>query len=431
MDRNEKVIVMPALPSVRKNMFYASIAYGFFALTQWGIVVVLSRIGTPEDVGTLTVLTALITPIFLLANMDMRNGHSADDLTDFSPTDYYALRLWSSFFAILIIALIAFTYLDSSGAFVQISAIAYSAVKFFGAQINMNHGVFQRAERMDFVARSLLCQGAFGLTAFTLGYHYSSNLSVAFLSEATAWCLSLVLIDRQLLSSLGKRIRFGAILDVPFSKIIRLARWTIPLGLAVFLMASASSIPRLVLERYVDISAVGVFGAIAYINIALNIVGNAIGSSSSARLRRLYRSGSKIKFLRLSLILSLLAACIGGFLCLFVYLFGEKVLTLMYGVFYANVEVFKVTILAAAIRLIAAPLQFSVNAGQAFWWRMLNNSAVFSIAVFSSMLLVPDYGLIGAAWTMVVLSALHLLLSLVALYVVVGKIELPKNKEIA
>ena len=421
---------MPALPSVRKNMLFATLAYGFFALTQWGIVVVLSRIGTPEDVGALTVLTALITPIFLLANMDMRNGHSADDLTDFTPPDYYALRLWSSFFAVLFVVLITFTYLDSSGALVQVSAVAYAVVKFVGAQINMNHGVFQRAEKMDFVARSLLCQGAFGLTAFTLGYYYSSNLSVAFLSEATAWCLSLILIDRQLLGSLGKSIRFGTILNVPFSKVLRLARWSIPLGLAVFLMASASSIPRLVLERYVDISAVGVFGAIAYINIALNIVGNAIGSSSSARLRRLYRSGSKAKFLRISLILALLAACIGGGLCSLVYLLGEQILTLMYGAFYANIEVFKITILAAAIRLIAAPLQFSVNAGQAFWRRMLNNSAVFSVAVVTSVLLIPGYGLIGAAWAMVALSVVHLLLSLAALYVVFSTIELPENKEI-
>ena len=193
-------------------------------------------------------------------------------------------------------------------------------------------------------------------------------------------------------------------------------------------MAAAGSIPRLVLERNVDLSAVGVFGAIAYINIALNIVGNAIGSSSSARLRRLYRFGKKSKFLQLSLILTFLSAFIGGVLCLSVYLFGEQVLTLMYGAFYANIEVFKITILAAAIRLMAAPLQFSINAGQAFWRRMLNNSVVFSISVVFSALLIPEYGLIGAAWAMVALSAAHLLLSVVSLYVVVRKIDHPDEK---
>ena len=292
----------------------------------------------------------------------------------------------------------------------------------------MNHGVFQRAERMDFVARSLLCQGVFGLTAFTIGYYFSGNLSVAFLAEAAAWCLSLLVIDRRLLSNLGKNIGLDAVLKVSLRTVLRLARWTLPLGLAVFLMAAAGSIPRLVLERNVDLSAVGVFGAIAYINIALNIVGNAIGSSSSARLRRLYRFGKKSKFLQLSLILTFLSAFIGGVLCLSVYLFGEQVLTLMYGAFYANIEVFKITILAAAIRLMAAPLQFSINAGQAFWRRMLNNSVVFSISVVFSALLIPEYGLIGAAWAMVALSAAHLLLSVVSLYVVVRKIDHPDEK---
>jgi O-antigen/teichoic acid export membrane protein len=410
-------------PSVQKNIFFATLANIFFALTQWGIVVVLTRIGTPEDVGTLTVLTALVTPIFMLANMDMRNGHSADDLTDFTPTDYVALRLLSSFLAVLLVLLLALTYFAESGFLIQVSAVAYALVKFIGAQINMNHGFFQRAERMDYVARSLFCQGAFGLCLFTVAYYYSKSLPVAFFAEAVAWSLSLLIIDRRLLRGLGRAVPVSDTLNVSGKTLLQLARWTIPLGLAVFMMTAASSWPRLVLERHVDISLLGVFGAIAYINIALNIVGNAIGSSSSARLRRLYRDGKKSRFLKLTLLLASLSGLLGGVLCLFVYLYGGEVLTFMYGEFYANTEVFEITIIAAAIRFVAAPMQFSINAGQAFRRRMFNSTTVLIVSIFASMILIPENGLLGAAWAMVTLSVVNLLLTLAAFFVVFNKIN--------
>jgi len=410
-------------PTMRKNIFFATLANIFFALTQWGILIVLTRVGTPEDVGSLTVITALVTPIFMLANMDMRNGHSADDLTDFTPTDYVALRLISSFLATLTICFIALTYLDKFGYLVQASAIAFSLAKFVGGQINMNHGFFQRAERMDFVARSLFCQGAFGLCLFAIVYFYSKNLPLAFSAQAVAWWISLVIIDKRLLRGLGKVVPVIDILRVSGKTVLRLARWTYPLGLAVFMMTAASSWPRLVLERHVDISLVGVFGAIAYINIALNIVGNAIGSSSSSRLRRLYSAGNKSRFLRLTLLLSSLSGLLGGLLCLLVYLFGAEILSVMYGEFYANTEVFEITIIAAAIRFVAAPLQFSINAGQAFRRRMFNSASVLIVAILASMIFIPEYGLLGAAWALVSLSAANLFLTLAAFFVVLNKIN--------
>ena len=418
----------PSAPSIKKNILFATLANLFFALTQWGIVVVLTRIGTPEDVGTLTVLTALVTPIFMLANMDMRNGHSADDLTDFTPTDYVALRLAASLLAVLLVLALALTYFSASGYLVQVSAATYAVVKFIGAQINMNHGIFQRAERMDYVARSLFCQGAMGLCFFTLIYYWTKSLPLAFLAEATAWFTSLVLIDRQMLRKLSRAVSLKELVAVHGKSLRRLARWTYPLGLAVFLMTAASSTPRLVLERYVDISILGVFGAIAYINIALNIVGNAIGTSTSSRLRRLYRAGERGRFLRLSILLAMFSGLLGALLSVVVYVFGENILTFMYGEFYANTAVFEITIIAAAIRFVAAPMQFSINAGQAFRRRMFNSSTVLCVAMVASFIMIPQQGVLGAAWALVALSMANLMLTLAAFVVVLGKIKINQKE---
>jgi len=95
----------------------------------------------------------------------------------------------------------------------------------------------------------------------------------------------------------------------------------------------------------------------------------------------------------------------------------------MYGEFYANTEVFEITIIAAAIRFVAAPLQFSINAGQAFRRRMFNSASVLIVAILASMIFIPEYGLLGAAWALVSLSAANLFLTLAAFFVVLNKIN--------
>jgi O-antigen/teichoic acid export membrane protein len=239
-------------------------------------------------------------------------------------------------------------------------------------------------------------------------------LAVAFLVEALAWLICLWWIDRRFLDRLHAHVPFRTAIAVPWRRISKLARWMLPLGLAVFLMTASASVPRLVLERYVPLSAVGIFGAIAYINIALNTVSSALGTASAARLRRFYRQGAKGLFVRLSVKLTLLSAGLGVLLWCAALVAGESALRMLYGNEYARGDVLQLCILAAALRITAAPLQFAMTAGQAFRRRMANNSLTFVVAIVASLALIPTHGVLGAAWALVVLSAVNLLLTMLA-----------------
>ena len=409
-------------PSMHHNVVYASLGGALFALTQWGIVVVVARLGSPVEVGVVTVVTALVTPIFLFAQMGMRDGHSVDDLDRFTRADYLALRLVSSLMAVGIIGVLIFTYLVPSGVLVQATAAAFALVKLFGAQTNMNHGIFQRAERLDFVAISMISRGLLGLLAFAVCYWWTRSLVLAFLAEALAWWLCQWAVDRRLLQRLNAHVPMREVLAVSPQRMLQLARWMFPLGLAIFLMAASASVPRLVLERHVELALVGIFGAIAYVNVALNTVSGAIGTAAAARLRRLYRQGARRRFLRLSVQLTLLSAALGGALWMVAFLAGDIILQLLYGAEYAHRELFQIAIFAAALRITASPLQFALTAGQAFWRRMSNNSLTFLVAIAASLLLIPSLGVIGAAWALVVLSAANLLLTLIAFTQVLARI---------
>jgi O-antigen/teichoic acid export membrane protein len=417
-----------AKPSLRRNAMYSAFANGVFGLTQWGMIIVVARLGSASDVGVITVITALVTPIFMFAQMAMRDGHSVDDLDDFTRADYVALRILSSLVALAVAGLLILTYLSPSGVVVQASASAFALVKLMGAQTNMNHGIFQRAERLDYVAVSIISRGVFGLMAFAACYWVTRNLALAFVAEALAWWICLWLIDRRFLERLDARTSLRTALQVPARRMFKLAQWMLPLGFAIFLMTASSSVPRLVLERYVSLPLVGIFGAIAYINIALNTVSSAIGTASAARMRRQYRQGAKSRFIRLSVTLTLLSFGLGVLLWLAALVAGVPILRVLYGSEYARGDIFQLAILAAALRITAAPLQFAMTAGQAFWQRMANSSLTFVAAVIAAIALIPSQGVIGAAWAMVIPSALSLVLTAVAFLQVIKRMPPPSGQ---
>lgn len=412
-------------PSLKSNILYAGVGNALFALTQWGILSIVARLGTAEEVGAITIAAALVTPLFFLASMGMRDGHAVDDLDRFSRADYVALRVVSSVLAFLIVLLLVVTYRSSSGWLVQSTTLAFATVKFFGAQATMNHGIFQRAERMDYVARSMLSRGLLGLAAFAAAYWLTGDLPLALLCEAGAWWACVWLVDRRMLEFLGTRTSMAEVLQASLKNVGRLALWLLPLGLSISLMRAAGSAPPLVLERHVDLATVGVFGAVAYVNTALSTVSGAIGTASAARLRRLYRAGERRRFGRLVLKLSALSTAVGAALVGAAWLFGDAILASIYGAGYRRGDLLVIVVIASALRIAGAPFQFALTAGQAFGRRFVNNAVTFAAALVAALVLVPRAGAMGAAWAMVIATAVNLLLTTRSFQIVSGMIVVP------
>jgi O-antigen/teichoic acid export membrane protein len=415
--------VAPAL-SLRRNVAHAAFGKVVFALTQLGILSVVTHLGTPEDVGAMTVASALVTPLFFLTSMGMRDVHAVDDLDRFTRADYVAVRLVGGILAVLIVALLAATYLSPSGWIVQAAAVAFAFVKFFGAQSSLNHGIFQRAERLDFVSASVMFRGLSGLCVFALAFWLSRNLPLALAAEAAAWFVT-NLFDQRLLSRLGARTAMSEVIAVRPAKLARLAWWVLPLGVSLWLSRTAASVPPLVLERYADLATVGVFGAMAYLHTALSALSHTLGSASAARLRRLYRTGEQQKFARLAIKLTLFSAILGASGVLIAWFAGDPILGVLFGEEYKRSDLLVVVLLASAISITGGPLLTAISAGQAFRSRLTISGTVLVIGVIVAFVLIPRFGAFGAAWALVVTNAANLLLTMLTFRAVSTRIVTP------
>ncbi|WP_424930552.1 lipopolysaccharide biosynthesis protein [Amaricoccus tamworthensis] len=415
--------------SIRRNVLYGLIGNVIFALTQWGIIAVVARMGSPEEVGAITVATALVTPIFFMAAMSMREGHSVDDLTEFNTTHYFALRLVNSVVAMLVICALVAMWDVYQGSLVQTTTLAFMLVKFVGTQANMSYGSFQRAQRLDFVAVSYAIRGVLGLAGFAAAYALTGALWVAFLVEALMWIGAQWFVDRRFLARLDITNRLSAVFEVRPGILLKLFLWMLPLGLAGFFVNATASAPRLVLAQHVDLSLVGVFGAIAYINTALATVTNAIGSASAAHLRRLVREGRRARFQKLSLKLVCMSSAIGVSILAVVWFAGPWILNLLYGGLFVDQRLFVLVILSTALRMAAAPLQFAMTAGHVFWRRLWINFAAFAVTLAAAVILIPSQGVYGAAYALLLGVAVRTLLLLVFFFRLSLSIQLPSGTE--
>ncbi len=59
--------------SLKRNIAFSIVGRGYYAVTQFLIIMIAAQLGTLEDVGVLTLAAAIVTPLFFLATMGTRD----------------------------------------------------------------------------------------------------------------------------------------------------------------------------------------------------------------------------------------------------------------------------------------------------------------------------------------------------------------------
>src|SRR5487761_2005637 len=87
--------------SMRGNFAWMTIGNAVYAASQWGMVSVLARLGSPEIVGQYALGVAVSTPILMLAQLNLRSVIATDVKREHSFADYRGVRLISLSLALL------------------------------------------------------------------------------------------------------------------------------------------------------------------------------------------------------------------------------------------------------------------------------------------------------------------------------------------
>jgi O-antigen/teichoic acid export membrane protein len=179
------------------------------------------------------------------------------------------------------------------------------------------------------------------------------------------------------------------------------------------LASLGNNIPRYFIERFRGEASLGYFSAMAYLLVVGNVVVSAMGQSASPRLSKYYIAGNSLAFRRLLLRFLGLAALLGLAGIAAVNLIGREVLTLLYRPDYAqHLDVFAWIALASAITFVNAILGYGMTSAHFFKIQTPIFIGVVLAMTGACFVLVPAYGLVGAAQAMVIASSVQGLTSL-------------------
>lgn len=441
---------------LRHNFSWTLIGNAIYAACQWGMLVAIAKLGSPEMLGQFTLGLAITAPVLMFTNLHLRTVQVTDAKQQFIFGDYLALRIIGTIVGMLVILGLVATTSYRTETTIAIGFIALA--KAFETLSDVCYGLLQQNEQMDRIARASIVKGLLSLLMMSLGLYLSKSIVVGAAGLALAWGLVLVcldlpnaskLLDRSLLpaagnanqpATIGLKPRWDSrslyrlaklslpqgvamkILHFNFSlprprwnvrALTKLAWLALPLGVVMMLASLYLNVPRYFIQNYLGEKELGIFGALSYLMVVGNIVINALSESTSARLAKYYADGERSKFGTLTFQLLAIFGGFGLLGVLFAALIGKQALTLIYRAEYAqHQEVFVLLMLAAGIGYVSTGLGYAVTAAQYFRVQIPVCMAMTATSAVVCLWLIPTQGMQGAAISLVTAATVQLTLHL-------------------
>lgn len=396
-------------PSLRKNVAWSLVGNVVYAASQWAMLVILAQLTSPLAVGQFALGMALTAPVVLLLNLQLRAAQATDARGAYEFRDYLALRLTAV--ALSLVVVIAAALVAGYRRETVFVVVGIALAKCAESITDVFHGLFQRHERMELIAKSCIAKSALSLGAFSAGIYFTGDVAWGVAGLAAAWTAMLVGYDIPQAMRLSRQDPAKPIDLRPRWRgrpLLQLVRVTLPLGLASMLIALNTNLPRYFLEHFLGEKSLGIFAALAYFVIAGSTAVGAVAESAMPRLANHHARGDSAEYGRLLGKLLAVAVVVGVLGVGVTLLAGRLLLQVVYGAEYAAAAPAFVWIMAAGLlTYVASVLSNGLLAARRFAEQLMLLACVALVMAGACAVLVPQFGLVGAALALLCAAAVH------------------------
>ncbi|PSB46096.1 polysaccharide biosynthesis protein [Cyanosarcina cf. burmensis CCALA 770] len=397
--------------TLRRNFSWTFVGNAIYSACQWGMLVVLAKLGSPEVVGQFTLGLAITAPVLMFTNLQLRAVQATDAKHQYTFGDYLGLRLLATGVALAIIVAIIFfaNYRWETSAVILVIGLA----KVVESISDVFYGLIQQHERMDRIAISLIIKGPLSLLFLGFGVYITGGILFGVVGLAFAWVVVLIAYDVRSGALILKEKVLTRQVEVDkktvIEKIKLQPRWdmkmlgqlvwlSLPLGIVMMLISLNTNIPRYFIEQYLGERDLGIFAAISYLIVAGRMLVSSLGESASPKLAKYYSIGDSSAFRTLIFKLLGIGILLGG-TCILVALFaGREILIILYRPEYAKqVDLFVLLMVVAGVNYLSSFLGYAMTAARYFRIQIPLFILVTAISAIASFWLIPTNGLRGAA----------------------------------
>lgn len=413
-----KTEVSPAiLPSLRANFSWTFIGNLLYAGTQWGLLVLLTKLFEPEVFGKYALALSIVTPIFIGSALQLRAVQVTDVQGTSRFTDYLLLRLATNLLALLCIVAIILLGLIPAHLFGLILLLSLNQAVLL--VLDIYQGARQKQERMDLIAISQVRVGIVSLAAAVVVALLWHDIVLVAVGMLLARTVSILIFDiGKARNPAGSRRSGHYKADlrdaVNVRRLLNLARTAFPLGMVMMLISLYANIPRYFLAGFSE-ATVGFFAAVASLVALQDMITSALGQSAIPRLSRLFLSNR-------SAYVRLLAQVVAIFLVLALVSIvvalplGGQILTIFFRPEYAHfAEVFVWLLVGKAVLNIKSAIGYGLTAARIFQHQVWIEGLSILALCLGAWWLVPIWAGLGAAWAMLIAACVGLAASSVVL----------------
>ncbi|MFO5440203.1 MAG: lipopolysaccharide biosynthesis protein [Dolichospermum sp.] len=419
--------------TLRRNFSWTFIGNLIYSGCQWGMLVVLAKLGNPEMVGTFTLGLAVTAPVMMFSNLQLRDIQTTDAKNHYLFNDYLGLRLITTGLALPIILWITLATGYKGETAIVIILIGFA--KGLESISDVFYGLLQKHEKMDRMAISVMMKGPLSLLMLSIGTYISGSIVWGVLGLVIAWACILLIWDipsyRWLINKFTSEGEIPDSLEGKTAKprwqlgTIRKLIWlSLPLGLVMMLISLNANIPRYFLEHSLGKKELGVFAALAYLIVAGNMVVSALGSAARPRLAKYYAGGNVSAYQKLLLQLVAIACLLGLSGILVAWVAGGQILTIVYQPEYAKyTELLIWLMVTAGIGYVSSFLGEGMTAARYFRTQIPLFIVVTSTSAIASFWFIPKNGLKGAAIALMIAEIVRTIFTLGVIFHAVHRIQ--------
>src|SRR6266478_189645 len=326
--------------SLTADFSWTFVGNAIYAAGQFAILMLLTKLVRPELVGQYALGLALVYPVMMLTNMQLRSvmNSTAGDRAQFG--HYLSLRLLTTLAAIAFIFAITriLRYDWELTAVVLMVGVAYGIETIS----DVYYARLQLHDRMAEISKSLIVRALLSVLGLAVATYVSRNLLWGVAAVVLARVIVLFGYDicERTHGLVGQSRWFSQneALTPRFNlTVLRELLWlSLPLGIVVLLTSLNSSVPSYFIEHGLGERDLGIFSAIGFMISAGNMAVVSLGQSAFTRLARSYANGNLAAFGSLLGKLLAFGAMLGVFGMIISKLAGREILTIVFRPEYAE-----------------------------------------------------------------------------------------------
>lgn len=382
------------------------------------VFMVIPRFGTQAALADFVFAHSVWSPAIMFANLGFRGVLSSDVRTEYHFGEYFGLRLIALGFSTVVITAVA-TALGWRGAALATVAVI-GLYKLLDSLGELFVGLFQKYELMSWIAGSVALTaglggaGFAGMMAATRGIVWS--VVTMAIAEAVVLVLYVVPRGTRAIAERGDGASSGWRPVFPVGRLARLAWLSLPVGVTAMLVSLSVNIPRYFVRGFMDDASLGQFGTMGYVVVAATLVMSAVCNSFLPRLSREYALGEAAAFRASVTRFAALGASLGATCVVGAAMFGRRALEAAFHAEFRDAETaFTILMLGGAVTFVGYTLQFTLTAARRFAVQMPIIALDVLATIAACALLVPSFGLAGAAGSTVVGAVVRVVALSVAL----------------